>query len=289
MDNPSPPARHGIFVGRTVWPRRLGWIVGAGILFAAAVLAVTVRPDRLARVAAGLAAHSLCSAVFVQGIEPVAADREMVRPLLGFAWRLIDYRIDRGGRSVTASFAGVLSARADFAAGYGCRLDYPSNEPPPPPLAPGPPTPVDGFAPPQLVKATDPAIDEALDRLFTQRPGQPVKDVKAVVVVSNSRVIAERYAPGFDIHTPVLSWSVAKSFTNAILGVLVRQGRLAIDQPVNAPEWQTPGDPRARSRSNRCFEWTAASMRTKRDPASIRYPRWNSQKAIWLALPHSIH
>ncbi|WP_158813329.1 serine hydrolase [Methylocapsa sp. S129] len=244
MDHSSPPARHGLFVGRTIGPRRLGWIVGAGILLAAAVLAVTLRPDRLARVAAGLAAHSLCSAVFVQGIEPSAADREMVRPLLGFAWRLIDDRIDRERRSVTASFAGVLSARADFTAGYGCRLDYSSNEPPPPPLAPGAATPVDGFAPPHLVEATDPAIGEALDRLFTQRPGEPIKDVKAVVVVSNGRVIAERYAPGFDIHTPVLSWSVAKSLTNAILGVLVRQGRLAIDQPVHAPEWRTPGDPR---------------------------------------------
>ena len=34
------------------------------------------------------------------------------------------------------------------------------------------------------------------------------------------------------------------SLTNAILGVLVRQGRLAVDQPINPPEWQTPGDPR---------------------------------------------
>jgi CubicO group peptidase (beta-lactamase class C family) len=39
--------------------------------------------------------------------------------------------------------------------------------------------------------------------------------------------------------------SVAKSFTNALLAVLVRQGRLAVDQPIGAPEWAGPGDPRA--------------------------------------------
>ena len=250
MDSSSSLARHRLLFGRAIWPRRLGWrnlnwIAGAAALFAVAVLAGAYRPDRLARVAAGLTAHSLCSAVFVQGMDPGVADREMVRPTLGFAWRLIDPRIDRASRSVTASFVGLVSARADFTAGYGCRLDYSTNAPPPPPLPPWPAASGDEFAPPHLVEATAPAIAEALDRVFSERPGDPVKDVKAVVVVRNGRVIAERYAPGFDILTPVLSWSVAKSLTNAILGVLVRQGRLAVDQPVNAPEWRAPDDPRS--------------------------------------------
>ena len=244
MDSSAPPARGGLLFGTMIWRRNLTGIVGVGALCAAAVLAATFRLDRLARVAAGLTAHSLCSAVFVQGIDPGVGDREMVRPLLGFAWRLISYRIDPGSRSVTATFAGVASARADFTAGYGCRLDDPANEPPPPPLPPWPAPPVDGFAPPHLVEAIDPAIAAALDRLFAERSDSPVKDVKAVVVVSNGRVIAERYAPGFDLHTPVLSWSVAKSLTNAISGVLVRQGRLAVDQRVDAPEWRAPDDPR---------------------------------------------
>lgn len=232
MNNSSPRARSTLC--------RLGWIVGVGVLFVVVILAGAFRPDRLARVAAGMTAHSLCSAIFVQGIDPEVVNREMVRPILGFAGRLIFYRVDRESRSVTASFAGVVSARAEFTTGYGCRLDYPSNQPPPPPLAH-----VDGFAPSQLVEATDPSISEALDRVFAERPSAPVKGVKAVVVVENDRVIAERYASGFGIDTPVLSWSVAKSLTNAILGVLVRQGRLTVDQRVNAPEWQARDDPRS--------------------------------------------
>jgi CubicO group peptidase (beta-lactamase class C family) len=78
----------------------------------------------------------------------------------------------------------------------------------------------------------------AMDRVFTENPKAPVKDVKAVVVVKDGRVVAERYASGFGIETPLLSYSVAKSFTTALLGVLMRQGRLHADQPVGAPKWR---------------------------------------------------
>jgi CubicO group peptidase (beta-lactamase class C family) len=65
------------------------------------------------------------------------------------------------------------------------------------------------------------------------------------VVVKDGQVVAERYAPGFDIDTPLISYSVAKSFTNAFLAVLVRDGKLKVDQSVGAREWAQPDDPRA--------------------------------------------
>lgn len=109
------------------------------------------------------------------------------------------------------------------------------------------PTPADdGFAPLSPVTTNDSAINAALDKVFEEHPGEPTKDVKAVVIVKDGRVIAERYAQGFGVDTPLLSYSVAKSFTNALLGILVRQGRLRVDQAVGAPEWQGPNDPRAR-------------------------------------------
>lgn len=69
--------------------------------------------------------------------------------------------------------------------------------------------------------------------------------MNAVVIVKDGRVVAERYAPGFGIETPLLSFSVAKSLTNAFAGVLVRQGRLRVGDPVGAREWSGSGDPRA--------------------------------------------
>jgi CubicO group peptidase (beta-lactamase class C family) len=97
-----------------------------------------------------------------------------------------------------------------------------------------------------VVATTDATIATAIDRVFSENPKEPIKNVKAVVVVKDDHVIAERYAVGFGIDTPLLSYSVAKSFTNALLGVLVREGRLHVDQPAGAPEWAEPGDPRNR-------------------------------------------
>ena len=45
------------------------------------------------------------------------------------------------------------------------------------------------------------------------------------------QIIAERYAPGFGVHTQYRTWSTAKSITNALVGILVGQGRLEVDAP----------------------------------------------------------
>jgi len=220
--------------------------VGAAALLAAMAGAAAFNVPQAAQVAAGLEAHSVCSAVFVQGVDGQATDREMVQLLTGPAGRLLSFKIDPVGRGVDASFAGVVHARADFTAGYGCRLRNAANTPLPasPPVV-SPPLP-DDFAAPGVVTAKDPGLAAAIDQVFAEQPGAPIKQVKAVVVVKDGHVIAERYAPGFGVDTPLISYSVAKSFTNALLAVLVRQGRLKADQPVGAPEWAAAGDPRAR-------------------------------------------
>ncbi|MDE1950031.1 MAG: serine hydrolase, partial [Burkholderiales bacterium] len=104
-----------------------------------------------------------------------------------------------------------------------------------------------------------------------ERPGAAPKQVKAVVVVKNGRVVAERYAAGFSVRTRLRSYSVAKSFTNALVGVLVREGRLAVDQPLGAREWPA-GDPRAAIRIEDSMRMTsgldAAETGSGFDPVS---------------------
>ncbi len=226
--------------------KRIGGWIGTAILLAAIVLIIVYRPDRVPKVAAGLTAHNLCSAVFIAGLDPDATFRELVQPPAGGWARFIRYRLDRSGSSVTASFAGLVRATARFTDGYGCRLEYAQNLPPPPPHPVSRLPTLDALAPPTVVATMDPTIATAMDRVFSEHPKGLIKDVKAVVVVKDDQVIAERYAPGYGIDTPLLSYSVAKSFTNALLGILVREGRLRVDQPVRAPEWAEPGDPRAR-------------------------------------------
>ncbi len=69
-------------------------------------------------------------------------------------------------------------------------------------------------------------------------------ETRAVVVVHHGRLVAERYMPGFGPDTPLLSWSMAKSVTQALVGIAVRRGLVDIDKPMGSPRW-APGDPRA--------------------------------------------
>ncbi len=65
---------------------------------------------------------------------------------------------------------------------------------------------------------------------------------RAVLVVHEGTVVAERYAPGFDADTPLLGWSMTKSIGNAIAGTLVRDGQLSLDDDDLWPGWQDDPD-----------------------------------------------
>ncbi len=87
-------------------------------------------------------------------------------------------------------------------------------------------------------------LEKALDAAFAEPGSDKVRKTRAVVVVYDGRLVAERYAPGFDADMPLLGWSMAKSVTNALVGILVREGALDIHRPAPVPEWQGPDDPR---------------------------------------------
>jgi CubicO group peptidase (beta-lactamase class C family) len=85
-------------------------------------------------------------------------------------------------------------------------------------------------------------VKAALDEAFTEPGAIPSRRTRAVVVVQHGRVVAERYAPGYNADSPLPGWSMTKSVVNALVGVLVREGRLALDEPLRVPEWATAGD-----------------------------------------------
>jgi CubicO group peptidase (beta-lactamase class C family) len=87
-------------------------------------------------------------------------------------------------------------------------------------------------------------LSRALGDAFSEpEPARP-RRTRAVVVVHGGRIVAERYAPGFGPETPLLGWSMTKSLTNALCGILVRQGKLDLSAPAPVPEWDRPGDAR---------------------------------------------
>ena len=85
-------------------------------------------------------------------------------------------------------------------------------------------------------------LARAVDTLFTD---PALGETRAVVVMANGKIAAERYAPGYGPGTRFISWSMAKTITATMIGLLVSDGRLALDEPASIPRWQRPGDPRA--------------------------------------------
>ncbi|WP_428668965.1 serine hydrolase domain-containing protein [Reyranella sp.] len=201
--------------------------------------------DRATGVATGFVSHQLCSAAFVSGVEPETFYRESIAPTLGPVEFLVSHRLDRERAEVTATFAGLAPSRSVYRGPLGC-LVLRGNPPAPVslPQASAFPALLPPIAGPEPVEPADPALRAALDRAFTERSAPPLRQTKAIVVVHNGRVIAERYAPGYTMDTPLPGWSATKSVTNALLGILVRQGKIAVQGPAPVAAWTSPGDPR---------------------------------------------
>ena len=71
-------------------------------------------------------------------------------------------------------------------------------------------------------------------------------ETHAVVMIQGGRLVFERYGPEHGPDVTCMSWSKAKSITQALVGILVGDGKLDIHAPAAVPEWRTPGDPRGR-------------------------------------------
>nr|QQZ48768.1 serine hydrolase [Phenylobacterium glaciei] len=81
------------------------------------------------------------------------------------------------------------------------------------------------------METENPVLKAALDHIFAEPAKPPHRWVRAVVIVHHGRIVAERYAPGIGVDTPLLGYSASKTAINALVGVLVRQGRLEVDAP----------------------------------------------------------
>jgi CubicO group peptidase (beta-lactamase class C family) len=211
------------------------------VFLLAATLWVGSIGKNLFHTATGSVSRSLCAAAFVSGVDPRQIFQEEQLPLMRSIGWAIHYEVDRARREVRTSVFGDFTARAAYREGLGCLLVHGDDAVPEP----------SGFQPAPIARAwpagvagpTDPAISRALDQAFAEPdPGHP-RLTKAVVVLHDGRLIAERYAPGYGPDTPIYAHSLTKSVVNALVGILVREGKLQLDQPAPIATWRPSSDP----------------------------------------------
>jgi CubicO group peptidase (beta-lactamase class C family) len=215
-----------------------------------------------------MASHVVCSEAFVSGLPPEQIYADTVVPLSGmgpFSGALrVD--VDRSGRQVTAKVAGAFESRAVYHDGLGCLLvhgDEPADTSAPRDVEGSGPPALPEIAGPEVVETLDPRLRTALDRAFTEAAAPPYHGTKAIVVVRDGIVVAERYAPGYGVQTPLVGWSVAKSITSALVGILIRDRRLSVDSPAPLPAWSDPRDPRHAITVDQLLRQTSGLMLTQ--------------------------
>lgn len=207
-------------------------------------------------VGAGVAAQLACGGVFVshRKLDDVVRD-DVVRLSPLTKWNR--YALDEKERSVTVSVLGLSERTSVYRPGVGCTLlvnstaealrkqargiAVPARTPRPGSWPKG--DAIDLANLPEGVNGA--ALERAVaDAFIDDTPDKDI-DTRAIVVVYDGRIVAERYAPGFDKDMPLLGWSASKSVTATLIGTLIADGKLDLETPPPVPEWKWAGDPRS--------------------------------------------
>jgi CubicO group peptidase (beta-lactamase class C family) len=230
-------------------PRVWSGIVAAAILTLGAMIAPSLYSTAI--LGSGFLAQLLCSSTFVSHREPqgiVAED--MSGPGYGLL-SFFQWRVERDRKRATASMFGLGHRTAIFREGLGCTLIVDTTESElraqadrvfsaPPASDPNAPWPegerVDLQGPPQDVDRV--ALQAGVEAAFADPDPIHRRRTRALVVVHGGRIVAERYAPGFDATMPLIGWSMAKMATNALVGIAVQKRKLALADKELLSEWR---------------------------------------------------
>lgn len=222
--------------------KRIGLAILLLVLVAIVIIAWKVFPA-----VSGYGAKNMASAIYLQHRNPNDVIKE---DLADFPKSLGSYTFNEKDSSVTASVWGFAKRKAIYRTGLGATLinDFTEeqvraqqfNLPPKPTLN------TDTIPWPYGDKIADTIpgninrtrLEKAIDHVFEEtKNGKPVY-TRSVIVCYDGNIIAERYAPGFDKNTVQLGWSMSKSLTAAMIGILVKEGKLNINAPAPVPEWK---------------------------------------------------
>jgi CubicO group peptidase (beta-lactamase class C family) len=195
----------------------------------------------------GYGSKNLCSAVYLQHRNP----GDVIKEDLGdFPLTLGTFTVNEKDSSVTGSVWGLAKRKTIYRKGVGCTIinDLTEEEirkqqfvlPAKPRVN------SDSIAWPYGDKLPDTIpvninkekLEVAVNNVMneTTADGKTVYS-RAVLVIYDGNIVAEKYAPGFDKSTVMLGWSMSKSFTAAMIGILVKENKLSVDAPAPVAAW----------------------------------------------------
>ncbi len=209
--------------------------------------------------ALGINAHHLCAGLWVVGRDyqrsPGTVIAEDMARFPTFRWENdFTYAVDAATHTATVSDPQVGSRSARYTGDQGCSI-LPAGAKDvffePVAVRSALPDPAsqdwpmgDRNATGSFAEVKGAALETTLDWAFNDAGLRRPQHTRGIVVVHRGKIIAERYAPGFGPHTPQISWSMGKSIASSLIGVLIQDGLLTLDQPAPVPEWQGARDPR---------------------------------------------
>ena len=202
-------------------------------------------------------AKLLCSALFVSGRDSAEARAHVTPYFLGpMIDSITNVEVDRSRKLVRLTVANRITREAKLYGDQGCVIHQPGRDsvlfspvrvatalPP----ASSMPWPMGDVVPagPLPAEIDTASLRRAVDAAFAN----PAGFTAAFVVVYNGRIVAERYGAGANADMQLESWSMGKSIVGTLIGLLVQQGAMKLDDPAPVPEWHnTPDDPRAKIR-----------------------------------------
>ena len=221
--------------------KRIIWSVTAILIVALAYGIFYI--NSLLPIITGYPAKYLCSAVFISNREQAEVEA------LDLHFSFLKYTkniVDRQDSSVTSTFLWGMS-KAIFRKGFGSTLLRGVKE--------------DELRKIRFPKLTSPTYNQDtiqwplgnrmsakttnIDTVKLEEITEKLMDDEgysghafAFMVLHKGIPVIEAYQPQFNSKTRFLSWSMAKSFTNTLAGIMVKDGKWDINKPVNFPEWQ---------------------------------------------------
>lgn len=194
----------------------------------------------------GYGAKNLCSCAYLSNrSEQSVLDNE----LSAFPLSIGTFELHPEDSSATASVFGFAEHKAVYRKGLGCTLvneiseeelrNQTFNLPKPLGNQDSIPWPMGNLMNDTILQDIHyELLNKTVEDAFAEPGKVKNRRTRAILVLYDGQIIAEKYAEGFDKNTRQLGWSMAKSVTNSLIGILVRDGKLSLNDAAPFEEWK---------------------------------------------------